>query len=275
MDGQINHQGRKLKSPNMNYSYYIEYFDAIQDDKAVNAINQEVCNFVFPKSNMFSEFAQCTGFCQFQLYTEYPGLLIGTGNLHDIKEDGAYKLGFTFDYVNGLPYLPGSSLKGMLRSVFPGQHKTNREEYEEYLLGVLDEIGVKNFQKDKLDELEQQIFDYQDIFLGAYPYENKERNYLASEYITPHKKLKNPNPISFVKVKANVRFQFSFLLKDSEFLSAEQKCSLFKQIILDFGVGAKTNVGFGKFSPCYIKENIKQKQMTKPFGKGKYYGKKV
>lgn len=250
-------------SPNMNYTYNVDYFDVItkpvtesfnnnRNNKAdpVEEANRDMCSMPFPKISMFSELQNCDGYESFELYTEYPGLLIGIGNLHDISKKGAYKLGFTFDYVNGLPYLPGSSLKGILRNVFPGQHncKEEKEGYEQYLMGVLEEIGINDIQKEQLDNLEQEIFDNQDVFLGAYPSEkNTDRRFLASEYITPHEPLKNPNPISFVKVKPKVCFLFSFILKDGELLKGRQKKELFKHIILDFGAGAKTNVGFGKF----------------------------
>lgn len=254
-----------FESPNMNYNYNVVYFDAIKksledagknqknkgDKKSkdpVEEVNKELLNISFPQESVFSELKKCEGFSFFELKTEYPGLLIGTGNLHNISQKGAYKLGFSFDHVNGLPYLPGSSLKGILRNVFPGQHKENREGYEQYLMGIMAELGINNIPVEQLANVEQEIFDNQDVFLGAYPSpKNKDRKYLASEYITPHKPLKNPNPISFVKVKPDVIFQFSFLLKNGKLLSADRKLELFKHIILDFGAGAKTNVGFGKF----------------------------
>lgn len=56
----------------------------------------------------------------FELYTTYPGLTTGTGLPHGIKgEDDDFKIGSYFDYTTGLPTLPGSSVKGVLRSMFP------------------------------------------------------------------------------------------------------------------------------------------------------------
>lgn len=55
----------------------------------------------------------------FDLYTTYPGLLLGTGYGHEVSAKGEFKLGFFFDYTTGLPIIPGSSIKGILRSVFP------------------------------------------------------------------------------------------------------------------------------------------------------------
>lgn len=50
-----------------------------------------------------------------------PGILSGIGINHNIGGDGEFKLGFMFDHTSGLPYLPGSSVKGAIRSIFPNQ----------------------------------------------------------------------------------------------------------------------------------------------------------
>ena len=54
-----------------------------------------------------------------QLKTIYPGLITGSGLPHQTGSKGEFKLGFQFDYTTGLPYIPGSSIKGTLRSMFP------------------------------------------------------------------------------------------------------------------------------------------------------------
>ena len=59
-----------------------------------------------------------------------------------------------------------------------------------------------------------------------------------------------------IKVKPNVSFEFCFILNDSIVehdkekytLKANEKLGVFKQIILDMGVGAKTSVGFSHFA---------------------------
>ena len=77
--------------------------------------------------------------------------------------------------------------------------------------------------------------------------------------MTPHKKpLENPIPLMFLKVRPEVIFKFHFLLQDSKVipeLTAEKKLQLFKEILMEFGIGAKTNVGYGQFtSELAIKE---------------------
>lgn len=49
----------------------------------------------------------------------YPGMITGTGIPHETGLPGEFKIGFMFDYTTGIPYLPGSSVKGILRSAFP------------------------------------------------------------------------------------------------------------------------------------------------------------
>ncbi|MBP2143372.1 CRISPR-associated protein Cmr6 [Methanococcus voltae] len=59
-------------------------------------------------------------FKEIKLDILYPGLLIGSGYMHETSiTEGEYKLGFFFDYTTGLPIVPGASVKGTLRSAFP------------------------------------------------------------------------------------------------------------------------------------------------------------
>ena len=77
---------------------------------------------------------------------------------------------------------------------------------------------------------------------------------LESDSITPHgdNLLKNPIPITFMKIASGVTLEFRFDLKDyivgnRVVVSAEKKQQLFRRILKDFGIGAKTNVGYGQF----------------------------
>ena len=95
-----------------------------------------------------------------------------------------------------------------------------------------------------------------DVFLDAFLVKsaNKHGKFLANDYITPHLNKKNeelspftnPNPIQFLKVLPKVTFRFEFILTN-EGLPVNIKLELFKQILLDLGIGAKTNVGYGQF----------------------------
>jgi len=100
------------------------------------------------------------------------------------------------------------------------------------------------------------------LFFDAFISETSTDNnglFLADDYITCHQNkdaalspFKNPNPVRFLKVRSDVTFTFGFQLQDTEIeyglvFSKIIKRELLKQILLDLGIGAKTNVGYGQF----------------------------
>lgn len=244
------------------------------------------------------------------LETIYPGLATGTGLMHETGSMGESKLGFAFDHTSGLPYIPASSVKGCLRSVFPqyvNEQKSSKldnedqeasKEYMKYLLcqvlnceiEQLEEKRIEGLQKigipaDKIEKVDQDFVDlleweifegitlqwdeanksitytpksiYQrDIFLDAYPSEAKDSNgvFLGPDFITPHvhrrdsalSPFTNPIPIMFMKILPRVVIIFQFDLKEG-ILPVDLKKELFKYILLQIGIGAKTNVGYGQF----------------------------
>ena len=182
----------------------------------------------------------------------YPGLIIGMGNPHDVGKDFGgneeIKTGFSFDYTTGQPYIPASSVKGMLRSYF----KEHRQAVSEIIKAKTDEV----FSQDEIALLESDIFDYNDIFLDAVVYWGDKYGYmLSSDYITPHDTdhIKNPVPIRILKINPGVRFEFRFLLNDhtinDETVTKDMLKDIFTELLSLFGVGAKTNVGYGIMQP--------------------------
>ena len=225
------------------------------------AINRQLVNSGLPDYN---HLLSCKVHNQsFKLTTIYPGLLIGSGYIHEAGFENEFKIGFHFDYTTGIPVIPGSSIKGMLRSVFPLKEKQSeiKKNKVKYIESILDELQVKSIPN--IEDLERNIFDgieqdgkripvyKRDIFFDAFPFKsnNREGIFLADDYITPHKEpLKNPVPIKFLKILPDVKFRFQFKLTNyNEIITAEVKEELFKKIILDLGIGAKSNVGYGKF----------------------------
>ncbi|TWS95559.1 type III-B CRISPR module RAMP protein Cmr6 [Streptococcus sp. sy018] len=234
-------------SSNMSYIFYHEYFeekkdiDFTQKNKALEHFNQ----FDYSSSPVIS-WRQLDHYLCLTLKTVYPGLLIGTGYPHILNEKGVIKAGFSFDYVTGLPYVPGSSLKGLLRHYFP-KHHTDSIKID-YIKSALPSLN-----QEEILELVDLIFEGKDVFLGAFPSDkNKEKKILAQEYITPHRSpIKNPIPINLLKVKDDVFFEFGFMLKDSylssdKIVTAKDKLTIFQMILIDMGIGSKTNTGFGR-----------------------------
>lgn len=178
----------------------------------------------------------------FRLKVEYPGLVTGVGIGHEANIEGEFKLGMHFDHTYGMPVIYGSSVKGVLRA---------------YLNEVIDD----NMYGIKVKDIEKTIFDGEnlssyerDVFFDAVIVKsNGNGRILAPDSITPHKDaLKNPIPLTFVKIAPGCTLEFRFRLRDSKIgdnvLSAEEKIEIFKNILTTFGIGAKTNVGYGQLS---------------------------
>jgi CRISPR-associated protein Cmr6 len=230
----------------------------------------------------------------FSLVTTYPGLLIGSGYSHEIGgQDNQLKLGFFFDYTTGLPAIPGSSIKGVLRNACAFENGI-------YVISILKDIAegtndrmvsqeIKDLAKTALQNFNYQqffnlVFDGEidkvkeeylsvykrDIFFDAKPInsDNTFQIFLGNDYITPHKHKKhaeldafaNPQPLQFLKILPQVEFQFYFKLTDNG-LNASLKSELFKQILLDQGVGAKTNVGYGQFDLTKKEKELLKKEL--------------
>lgn len=176
----------------------------------------------------------------------YPGLVTGVGLEHNSKNiKGGYNLGMHFDYTWGMPVVYGSSVKGVLREYF-------KEFYE-------GEIDKQKLEEDifsgKVGNENKSIY-HRDIFFDAVitkPYEsNNKKHLLEDDSITPHgdNPLKNPLPITMLKIAPGCEIEFRFRLVDSvvdgKVFKKEDKLKLFENILKTVGVGAKTNVGYGQ-----------------------------
>ena len=174
----------------------------------------------------------------------YPGLVTGVGLEHNSKNiKGGYNLGMHFDYTWGMPVVYGSSVKGVLREYF-------KEFYE-----------LKEFKKEGIEanDLFEDIFNggkksiyHRDIFFDAVITNTYNGHLLEDDSITPHKDgpLRNPLPITMLKIAPGCEIEFRFRLVDSVFgekvFKKEDKLKLFENILKTVGVGAKTNVGYGQ-----------------------------
>lgn len=231
-----------MERNNLSRLFYVEYFNELF------AIDKKCEEDLIGKINELHKEIKSIGICAgthtipdqkaFKLQVEYPGLMAGIGYPHAAgRFKGEIAGGFSLDYVTGSPYLPGSSVKGVLRSAF---------KQPEYIRELLNDSQID------IKKLESEIFDGADVFLDVYPVDGTANGIIELENITPHhsKKLgvlSDPDILSFLKIKPDVVFEFRFVLKDGA-VSADKKLKFFKQILLDFGAGAKTNVGFGRFT---------------------------
>ena len=207
---------------------------------------------------------------QFSVCVCYPGLLIGTGYPHITKQiKGEIQAGTLFDWTTGAPYYSGSSVKGVLRHLFKvaSGKSVEAEECRKELSERINRVSPGFNQiltREDCRHLERVIFENAgvtgtkpNIFYDAYivgfrknsGYKNR---ILGMDSLAPHKDiLKDPNPISMLRILPDVCMTFSMRLRDvndrggNTLLTSEQLLALFKNIILDLGFGAKTHTGYG------------------------------
>ncbi len=243
-------------SSNLGWLFYKDYFKDIdyaelesKDSNNEERVKKKIEDLIKASNTVAIEESESLGNIQFQAKTTYPGLILGSGNAHELPNiDGQAILGFSFDYTSGLPVIAGSSIKGVLRSAF---------KHVEYIEEILEVLGKENVD---VTNLEKEIFDNKDVFFDA-TIQKKATAILGDDFITPHGEdaLKNPIPLRFIKVMPGVTFRFDFELSDSS-IDADTKSLLFGQILYDLGVGAKTNVGYGKFDDSITIEKLKRQQ---------------
>lgn len=255
-----------MTTKNLNYFYYVEYCDDPQmilhtdSDATQNKLqrkNGELANYLASACKLMKPLNENIVPNHFELRTAYPGLLVGTGLPHGFGGKGEAALGLTLDYVTGMPYIPSSSVKGALRSAFV--HK----DYIKELLKSAD-IDVANFEtsifgSSHSDKSEAKV-QGSDIFFDAII--TSTGKILDTDNITSHRHNKDllelaaPNPITMIRIRPDVTFKFQFQLTDYEKgkikITAKQKLGLFKQILIDLGIGAKTNVGYGSFVDSFV-----------------------
>ncbi|MCY1634982.1 type III-B CRISPR module RAMP protein Cmr6 [Marinifilum sp. D737] len=261
--------------PNYGYLFYYDYYNSENNSVSKNnKAHDAILNAKVSKKE----------FEGLQLKTIYPGLVLGTGYTHNLKGADGFKIGFYFDHTSGLPVIPGASIKGALRNAFPGRQskiyknpknklvqKRRAKKIEEakynYMASILPSEKIKNLNQTEIenliDEIELEIFEgkvkeegkekklptaKRDTFFNAEIIKgNKNGEIFGDDYITHHKDpLKNPTPLMFLKILPNVTWGFNFKLHDGK-ISAKEKEILFEKIILYFGLGAKTNLGYGQF----------------------------
>ena len=248
-------------SANIGYQFYhsvgIPRFNK-DNVKAAISVNGDVAKVL-----------RAAEFSVVNMRVQAPGLLIGSGLAHGLpgsEED--VKTGLQFDYTSGLPVIPGSSVKGVIRSAFPTIKEDKEQSYEadaeklnyiKSLIADIPEFSSLVLEDNDILELGNQMFNHGDIFADAllvgYGTRMKQhgpvKQVLTEDYITPHTggPLAQPIPIKIVKVAPGVTFAFCFKFNETKIgakvVSASMKKALCAAILQDLGVGAKTNVGYG------------------------------
>lgn len=167
-------------------------------------------------------------------------LVCGLGQSHPVEN------GFSWHHILGGPYIPGSSVKGLVRA-WAVWSKVDENENE-----IIRIFGPADIGKKHVGSV---------IFLDALP---TSRVQLKTEIMTPHYDpwyqkgeapgdWHDPNPIPFLAVEAGQSFNFAIVPAVRMDPSFQKDCDHALEwliaALVNSGAGAKTAIGFGRFAP--------------------------
>lgn len=163
-------------------------------------------------------------------------LIIGLGSAH-VQETS-----MMFHHIYGIPYIPGSAVKGVLRDWVKDQKNKDKDKRK-----FEDEQAIFGSENNNEEKNRGNV-----IFMDAFPVSDVS---FATEIMNPHYSeyynseaypadWHHPVPINFLTVE-KTKFRFIFLSKNSDYLKKTAKW--LKDIFENKGIGAKTAVGYGYF----------------------------
>lgn len=150
---------------NIGWKYNKAYFYNLQGKSSNGNLlkeqNDELLGTIYDDSSLkqlSNVIAKDKNIFQVELITSYPGLITGIGVNHQTTlkwmdqtvekpiQISEFKLGITFDHTTGVPIIPGSSIKGMLRSFFPVMNQNKfcdcYEEKINYIAAILHKVHL-------------------------------------------------------------------------------------------------------------------------------------
>lgn len=184
----------------------------------------------------------------FKLKTDYR-LLIGS-------EQSIYETSIKLHHIYGIPYIPASAIKGVVRSYTILEYFADElEKYKDRYSKFEDEVLFKcNWFVDIFGSQENEG---RVIFFDAFP---TSKPTIKVDIMNPHyghyynegkapTDTKNPIPINFLTVE-NTEFEFFIASKESldNFQVKDTAFEIyFQEALKNHGIGAKTAVGYGYF----------------------------
>lgn len=179
--------------------------------------------------------------------------------------------GMILDRNLGIPYIPASSIKGVMRlsyaiNIANGRKEVSEEELEMY-------FGTDGGSDDK------KRYRGQLVFLDAYPVGEVK---LKVDIMNPHfskyydgtnkmpVETESPMPIKFLTVKEGMQFVFNcafFQIDSDKTLTKENEKEIedmFQSAFTKVGFGGKTAIGYGRFEKIDNDKNFNQKQTPAP-----------
>ncbi len=180
----------------------------------------------------------------FKIYELEERFITGTGLDHPVG------IGFLWDYRLGLPYIAGSSIKGVIKNWIK-------------IWGAAERDDIKRIFGSDNEKKENKIGSV--IFFDALPYKTIK---LQTDIITPHFSSyynegkcpgdwSNPTPISFLTIDKNQKFIFFIAPRRKEYIEdCKQVINWLDDVITTLGAGAKTATGYGRFKSLEREEKV-------------------
>lgn len=225
-------------SENLHKFFYKDYFEeGLKSSGNIAGLNRKLTGRRMPE-NMGK--VEGVNVC-IQMEVCYPGLITGVGVSHEMGFEGEIKLGINLDYTHGTPIISGSTVKGVLRSYFPQVYDLQAPDVNV----VIQEI----FEGKRPDGSAKSIYE-RDIFFDAPVVRaNRKGCIFDMDALAPHPQdpFKEPIPITFAKIAPGCTIEFRFHLSGKEECIKKKK-EWFKEILETYGIGAKTNVGYGRLA---------------------------
>jgi CRISPR-associated protein Cmr6 len=256
--------------------FYVYNFPVIEVNYKV-MLNESIVNYQWEKDFLTNinktkqkmmESLKESGYLieQFDLKLQWR-LIVGLGASHPQETS------MTLHHIFGIPYIPGSALKGASRHYmiwkFVDENeeelklrlcKSNFDELLKELNKALEKeenltVSVGNISfKDLIHIFGTQNRQGKIIFFDAYPIEEIKlkidiMNPHYPDYYTkdkPPTDWQNPIPIKFLTVE-DTKFRFYLAAKDKDQNLLNHARKILNDALLNYGVGAKTSLGYGLF----------------------------
>ena len=253
----LNHDSFEYSDAKGNKNGAAECYKEVYDSKTKGNVKDYLKNRHVSQIAFCKYYESIKGYkyvvCRAKLKTE---LITGLGQTHPSET------GMVLDRNMGIPYIPSSSIKGIVRfayilSVIFNDDGTIKDEFKDKeKIENLGNYGVSDiFGGDKILEGESKSFKGGVIFLDAYPLTVPE---LKVDIMNPHYReyymddnnkippadYLSPVPIKFLTVKRGTEFMFRFVAKENV---VDITLDALKKAITQEGVGAKTALGYGLF----------------------------
>ncbi|MCX7757929.1 MAG: type III-B CRISPR module RAMP protein Cmr6 [candidate division WOR-3 bacterium] len=197
------------------------------------------------------------------------------------------EISITLHHIWGVPYIPGSSLKGVCRQVAFWKLLEEKGINEKNKIRELQDKFYGNLDFNDEDILESQLLfgagDFKGLllFLDVYP-EIKDTNPFRLDIMNPHYSSyysddsgktppgdwENPVPIYFITVKEGIPFNFTILFDQYRWEKVKERMNIsneiknkietllcngqffnevLKEALANYGLGSKTRLGYGNF----------------------------